>query len=940
MTRLPQTATHISRPIAPALILALQLLLCTLLQAQGVAQAEYPYKRDIEKGKYDKVLGKLQRRLSRDTANLECHYAAYRLYSDTAFPRHSSDTAYAHLVRVRNLFASAQQKQLDRWARDSYSGALFDYDLQRVCRMAMQQAHASHTLDAYRHFLDYYTLAPPDQRDSITDSRDTLEFAQTRALGTFEMLQDFIRRRPQSKVLPDAVRLRDSIAFAQADSKHTTAAYDNFRLSYPESHLFSRATDSVHLLEYRHALHYNAEQYYRGYVARYPESPYSPHCIHLADSIEYYRSIDSSDWHSYLLYLDAHNQNTAWTTHALHSLARFALHHQHLAAADQAVRRMPVGAPLRQPLALMLHQAYLHPSIRNFSRFYSRYPNLMDPLQRKRDSLALQLYEHYDYRMADSCIRVLAPGREAFLILQQILKDDIDHHRWHAAVSTLNRYAAHFGADYDYRQLLATLQADDPGPHKATPLSNAVNTPKGNEYAPVITSDGTTLYFAAKDRPDNIGGEDVFVTHFKNGKWSPATIEMDLSHTYGNEAPVSVTTDGNTLLLFQNGILYQADRTIGGWHTRRLPDIINSSTWQADATIAANRRIILWAAAGRTDREADSSVNLYASLLDSNGRWSEPFELGPSINTPFDERSPLLHPDMHTLYFCSEGHGSLGQMDLYMSTRLSDDSWTQWSTPINIGKTFNTTGDDWGYKITTDGTKAYHAKADRTQNIHTVPIPKNMRPRPVTVVTGTVTDRVGRPVSTQIYWENLATGQPLGQCSTDPATGRYHIVVPRGIDYGFFVHDSIYFPASFRLNLSLPSPDSNTAITTSTFNLQLVTYLQMTDDGLAQTLNNVFFNTSDWHIAPESHAELQRLAAIVKQMHLNVEITCHTDGQPGDTENSTLTQRRAEQLGMYLIELGCRPSAVNAKGMGSEHPASKRGSLHRSNRRIEVRLTR
>ena len=934
-TRLRPRRHPFSKPLAPGIVLTVQLLCCTLLQAQGVAEAEYPYKRDMQKGKFEKVQSKLERRLSRDSNNLECHYAAYRLFSDTTFPGRNTDTAYAHLIRVRTIFSSAEQKQLDRWSRDSYSGALFDYDLRRVCSMAMHQAHAAHTLDAYHHFLNYYTLAPPDLCDSVIDSRDSLEFLQTRDVGTFDMLQDFIQRRPLSKVLPMAIRLRDSLAFIEADRKHTTAAYESFRHTYPASHLLSRATDSVYLLEYRHTLHYDAEQYYRGYGERYPESPYTPICIHRADSIEYYRDIDTSDWHSYLLYLDAHNRRNAFTGLALRSLSRYALHHCHLTAASQALQRLPASDTLRLPLARMLHHAYLHTSIRNFHRFYTLYPNLVNPQQRQRDSLALELYQNYDYRMADSCIRMIAPAREAYLILQQLLKDDIDHHRWNAAIATALRYADVFADNHDYRLLLATLQAASPVLSKPTPLGSAVNSPKGNEYAPVISADGNTLYFAAKDRPDNIGGEDVFVSHRKGGKWGPATIEMDLSHTYGNEAPVSVTTDGTTLLLFQNGVIYQADRTANGWRNHRLPDIINSSTWQADATLAANGRLMLWAASGRTDREADSSVNIYASLLDSNGRWGEPFELGPAINTPFDERSPLLHPDMHTLYFCSEGHGSLGQMDLYMSTRLSDSSWTHWSQPVNIGKTFNTTGDDWGYKITTDGTKAYFAKQDRSQDLYSIPLPKTMRPQPVTVVTGTVLDRANRPVATQIYWEDLTTGQPLGQARTNPSTGRYYIVLPRGIDYGIHIHDSLYFPTAYRLDLS----QSNSTETES-HNFQLTSYIQMTDDGIAHTLNNVFFNTADWRFTPQSEPELRRLAALVKQLHLNVEISCHIDGQPGNADNLDLTQRRADALRMYLIELGCRPTSVTARGLGSNQPAATRNSLHQSNRRTEIRLTK
>lgn len=927
---------NLQKPLRTLTLLLLTLLPLSSFHAQTVAEAEYPYKRDIQKGKYDKVESKIERRLHRDSNNMECHYAAYWLYSTPLFTGYNLDKAYTHLIRVRTLFSTADQNLLDRWARDSYSGALLDRDLRRVCSLAMRQAHSLHTLDAYHHFLNFFTHAMPDQRDSIINSRDTLEYSQIRSLGTFEMLQDFILRRPKSTVLPDAIHLRDSLAFLQADKQHTTAAYTLFQQSYPNTHLLSRATDSIHLIEYRLALHLNAEQYYRAYSQRYPQSPYSPLCIHLADSIEYRRCVDTTHWQTLLPYLDSHNQRGRWTDSAMHSLVHFAISHRHLPAAEQAAARLHPSDTLLQPIARFLHHAYIHTSIRNFHPFYHRHPNLMPPAQRHRDSLALQLYQNYHYHIIDSCIHAIAPSHEAFQMLQQLLKDDIDHHRWKSAIATAMHYADDFADSYDFLQLLATLRAPHQNAPQTTPLGPSVNSAKGNEYAPVISADGNTLYFAAKDRPDNIGGEDIFVSHRKGNSWSPATILMQLSHTYGNEAPVSVSADGTSLILFQSGLLFQADRTADGWTTRRLPDHINGSNWQSDATLAANGRLMLWAANGRTNREADSSVNIYASLLDSNGQWGEPFELGPAINTPFDERSPFLHPDMHTLYFCSESHGSLGQMDLYMSTRLSNDSWTLWSQPVNIGKEFNTTGDDWGYKITTDGTRAYFARANRSQDIYSTTLPHAMRPQPVVILTGTVTDHSQHPVSTQIYWEDITTGQPLGQCHTDPATGRYHIILPLGIHYGLFIHDSLYFPTSWHINLT---NGNESASINSIHNVTVLPYPRTFDNGLTATLNNVTFQLSNWQFDPTSQTELRRLAALAKQRKLNIEISSHVDGIPNDPANTLLTQRRAEQIRQYLIDLGCPPATVTAHGLGSDHPITRRGALHHLNRRIEVRLT-
>ena len=94
------------------------------------------------------------------------------------------------------------------------------------------------------------------------------------------------------------------------------------------------------------------------------------------------------------------------------------------------------------------------------------------------------------------------------------------------------------------------------------------------------------------------------------------------------------------------------------------------------------------------DHAVKGSLNIYVAFLDSAGTWTSPIELGSAVNTPFDELSPYLLPDMRTLYFSSQGHGSLGGLDIFVTTRL-DDSWTNWSTPVNVGKDINTTGKDW-----------------------------------------------------------------------------------------------------------------------------------------------------------------------------------------------------------------------------------------------------
>jgi outer membrane protein OmpA-like peptidoglycan-associated protein len=160
------------------------------------------------------------------------------------------------------------------------------------------------------------------------------------------------------------------------------------------------------------------------------------------------------------------------------------------------------------------------------------------------------------------------------------------------------------------------------------------------------------------------------------------------------------------------------------------------SSWQADAMLSADGKALIFVSDAPTEREQFMSPNIYVSLLGENGEWGKPFELGPTINTPYIDRSPFLHPDMKTLYFASEGHGSLGGLDVYMTTRLNPDSWTEWSEPINLGKQINTAGNDCWYKISTDGTMAYLSRstANNMQDICWLPLPGYLRAEPMSAV--------------------------------------------------------------------------------------------------------------------------------------------------------------------------------------------------------------
>ena len=269
-------------------------------------------------------------------------------------------------------------------------------------------------------------------------------------------------------------------------------------------------------------------------------------------------------------------------------------------------------------------------------------------------------------------------------------------------------------------------------------LPFTVNTEIGEEYGPTLTIDDNTLYFVGLNRGETNITEDIFVSHRdrKTGEWSTAQLVPGLNSPYRNEAPTSISGDGRMMLIFVEGRMCFSVRTGNGWsEPRALPRHLQLGNWQADAMITADGKALLFAANYPAEGENKPSLNIFVSERDEKGGFGQPYSIGKIINTTGMERSPFLHPDMKTLYFSSDREGTTGDLDVWVSRRLSDTCWNCWSEPENLGETINTTGRDCWYKISTDGKTAYFARKNgRKQDIYTIALPEDKRPENITVL--------------------------------------------------------------------------------------------------------------------------------------------------------------------------------------------------------------
>ena len=507
----------------------------------------------------------------------------------------------------------------------------------------------------------------------------------------------------------------------------------------------------------------------------------------------------------------------------------------------------------------------------------------------------------------------------------------------------------------DFRTFLTTFPESDAAPDIRKKLMEKLRVPENlgtgvnsdaSEYKPTITPDGSTLYFVRRYTYDNTGtfnDEDIWVSESSGlDRWSSARNLSELN-TWNSNGVLSVTPDGNTLLVHGD---YSSDeigstsaslthRTRDGWSTPeplRIRDYHNRGSYMQTFLANDGQTIIL----ALNRRGGRGEHDLYISFQEDDGRWTAPKNLGSTINTREHENAPFLASDGVTLYFASGGHGGEGGQDIYMSRRL-DDSWSRWSKPVNLGPPINTENDDAFFFIPASGDVAYFssdASGEGLSDIFRVALPDDRRPLPVVLVSGIVRDRsTGEPIEAEIIYENLATGKEVGRARTDPSTGLYKLTLPPGAVYGFRAEAGGFMAIADNLDLS-----DLTVYREQSRDLELVPIRV----GESIRLNNLFFDVGRASLRPESYPELNRLAEIMKDRPgLTIEVTGHTDSVGTAEDNLRLSRERAEAVAGYLGKKGVGGSRATTIGRGEEEPVAPNDNDdgRALNRRVEVRIT-
>lgn len=349
-------------------------------------------------------------------------------------------------------------------------------------------------------------------------------------------------------------------------------------------------------------------------------------------------------------------------------------------------------------------------------------------------------------------------------------------------------------------------------------LGPMINSPS-LEYAPTITADGKTLYYVS-NRVGGVGGHDFWVTTKKDRLDTVYTEPYNLGapvNTTLNEGVASISADGQVIYFTacnrDDGLgdcdLYEAELEGTEWKNVRNISEINSAYWDSQPAISSDGKTLYFISNRPGAMGGPDDADIYISRLQSDGRWSEPVNMGEPINTKKREDSPFIFPGGKVLYFASAGHGGYGKLDFFVSNLKSDGTWSE---PENLGKPFNTSQDERFITLPAAGDVVYFAsEREDVGNEGTLDIYMGLLPpRTVTVlIAGRIYDVcTDGNLPATLTFTNTRTGEVMNTIATNSSTGEYSFVQDIGQDEALSIAVSGTVPGYGDISATIDVPAS------------------------------------------------------------------------------------------------------------------------------------
>lgn len=317
------------------------------------------------------------------------------------------------------------------------------------------------------------------------------------------------------------------------------------------------------------------------------------------------------------------------------------------------------------------------------------------------------------------------------------------------------------------------------------------------DYSPVLSADERMIIYTTR-RPNTTGGlkdlnglfnEDIVVSYKDEmGNWSsPQPISGNINSS-GMEASINLSTDGQTLILYKDndgGNIYYSNYDGKDWSSvKEFGSDVNSKYWESHACLSADGSVLFFA----SDRPGGfGGKDIYRCVKLPNGKWSKALNMGPTINTEYDEDGAFIHPDGKTFFFASKGHRTIGGYDIMFASLNEENKFTDVS---NIGYPINTTDDDIFYVSSPDGKRGYFSSAKEggfgEKDIYVISIPE-AKEKPLALFKGQIVPADGEklPDDLIIVVHDKQTGEIVGTYRPKIVNGTFSTILPPGREFNF-----------------------------------------------------------------------------------------------------------------------------------------------------------
>ena len=582
------------------------LLFACMLQAQ---EYEYPILKQVLKGNYEAAQKDIDKRLAKDPADVPYLFSAAKLYSLAEFSGRDIPKAYKYINDCKAKFLRLQPDAQDKLIAKGLTKDLLNNTIHEICALALKDAEAIDTEEAYNDFLKSYPRAVPSLQRQAKEHLSHIAFEQAAERNTVGAYEFFLEQYPNGQDAKEAIRRRNALAFADAQSKNTLLAYNTFIDQYPDAEEVPQARQNVYSLALSKAQAVGTEEALAEYVNTYPESPYARRQLALQAEEKYASYIREGDWVA-LKNKAAGRKDQMEQRRLYYAILKIANNRRSAPAALLAFQNGP-SIDIQDSAWMLLHDVYCSTgSVSDITKFHDQYPNpRFTDLTAHDKKIVSQFHTVLTTDNGwQALIKLAAPYRVAYdwmlsLINEYLFVQDIE-----MALQTVRQFADAFGDDLNYRSLITALEQGLKEDLIPVAFSDSVNSPQ-KEYSPVMTVDGNTLYFVRVVFDKAAGNsEDIYTSTLTSRGWTQARPVSELNTTATNEAMQSVSADGTQLIFFRNGLLYSTSKTSGGWSRPvTLPDNINISTWQSDAMLSSDGRAMLFSALKQVENEVGRS---------------------------------------------------------------------------------------------------------------------------------------------------------------------------------------------------------------------------------------------------------------------------------------------------------------------------------------------